>query len=147
MTPDMIYLDYAASTPVDAKVLDRMREVAESAYANPSSTHAAGRLTHAIIEGAAEQLGGLLNVDPETLIWTSGATESDNLAISGTARYRAHRGRHLVSMRTEHKAVTDVFDMLRGQDFDVTYVDPGPDGDERLPAGARLPWRGCCRTR
>ncbi|MDJ0793734.1 MAG: cysteine desulfurase family protein [Woeseiaceae bacterium] len=128
MTTEMVYLDYAASTPVDPRVLDRIREVAESAYANPSSTHAAGRQTHTIIAGAAKQLGGLLNVDPQTLIWTSGATESDNLAISGTARYRAHRGRHLVSMRTEHKAVTDVFDMLRGQDFDVTYVDPGPDG-------------------
>ena len=128
MTSEMLYLDYAASTPVDTQVLDRMREVAESAYANPSSTHAAGRQTHAIIAEAAAQLGGLLNVDPQTLIWTSGATESDNLAISGTARYRAHRGRHLVSMRTEHKAVTDVFDMLRGQDYDVTYVDPGPDG-------------------
>ena len=124
----MIYLDYAASTPVDARVLDRIREVAGSAFANPSSTHAAGRRTHAIIAEAAEQLGSLLNVDPRTLIWTSGATESDNLAISGAARYRAHRGRHLVSMRTEHKAVTDVFDMLRGQDYDVTYVEPGPDG-------------------
>ena len=124
----MIYLDYAASTPVDAEVLDRMRDVAESAYANPSSTHAAGRLTHALIAEAAEQLAGLLNVDPRTLIWTSGATESDNLAISGAARYRAHRGRHLVTMRTEHKAVTDVFDMLRGQGFDVTWVDPGVDG-------------------
>ena len=128
MTAEMIYLDYAASTPVDAEVLDRMREVAESACANPSSTHAAGRRTHGIIGAAADQLGRLLNVDPKTLIWTSGATESDNLAISGAARYRAHRGRHLVSMRTEHKAVTDVFDMLRGQGYDVTYVDPGADG-------------------
>ncbi len=124
----MIYLDYAASTPVDTKVLDRMREVAESAFANPSSTHAAGRLTQALVAEAAEQLGGLLNVDPRTLIWTSGATESDNLAISGAARYRAHRGRHLVTMRTEHKAVTDVFDVLRGHEYDVTYVEPGPDG-------------------
>ncbi len=124
----MIYLDYAASTPVDTQVLDRMREVAESAYANPSSTHAAGQLTHRIVAGAAEQVGRLLNVEPRTLIWTSGATESDNLAISGAARSRAHRGRHLVSMRTEHKAVTDVFDMLQGQGFDVTWVDPGADG-------------------
>ncbi len=128
MTAETIYLDYAASTPVDAEVLDRMREVAESAYANPSSTHAAGRLTHALIAEAAEQVAGLLNVDPRTLVWTSGATESDNLAISGAARYRAHRGRHLVTMRTEHKAVTDVFDMLRGQGFDVTWVEPGTDG-------------------
>ena len=136
MTAEMIYLDYAASTPVDAGVLDRMREVAESACANPSSTHAAGRLTHALVARAAEQVGGLLNVDPQTLIWTSGATESDNLAISGAARYRAHRGRHLVTMRTEHKAVTDVFDMLRGQDFEVTYVEPGPDGVLDPPAFA-----------
>ncbi|MDJ0711024.1 MAG: aminotransferase class V-fold PLP-dependent enzyme [Woeseiaceae bacterium] len=128
MTDGMIYLDYAASTPVDARVLERMRDVAESAYANPSSTHAAGRVTHAIIAEAATQLGGLLKVDPRRLIWTSGATESDNLAISGAARYRAHLGKHLVSMRTEHKAVTDVLDMLSGQGFEVTWVEPGPDG-------------------
>jgi len=100
MADALIYLDYAASTPVDARVLDRMREVADFAYANPSSTHAAGRLTHKIIAAAAAQLGGLLNVDPGTLVWTSGATESDNLAIAGGARYRAHRGKHIVTMKT-----------------------------------------------
>ena len=119
----MIYLDYAASTPVDPRVFDRMREVSETAYANPSSTHAAGRLTHEVIAHAADQLGGLLNVDPETLIWTSGATESDNLAIAGAARYRAHRGKHIVTMKTEHKAVTDVFETLAREGFDVTWVD------------------------
>jgi cysteine desulfurase len=119
----MIYLDYAASTPVDPRVFDRMREVSETAYANPSSTHAAGRLTHEVIAHAADQLGGLLNVDPETLIWTSGATESDNLAIAGAARYRAHRGKHIVTMKTEHKAVTDVFETLAKEGFDVTWVD------------------------
>jgi cysteine desulfurase len=128
MTDELIYLDYAASTPVDAQVLDCMREVAESACANPSSTHAAGRLTHGIIAEAAAQVAGLLNVAPETLVWTSGATESDNLAISGAARYRAHRGKHLVTMKTEHKAVTDVFDALRGQGFEVSYVEPGSNG-------------------
>jgi cysteine desulfurase len=119
----MIYLDYAASTPVDPRVFDRMREVSETAYANPSSTHAAGRLTHEVIAHAADQLGGLLNVDAETLIWTSGATESDNLAIAGAARYRAHRGKHIVTMKTEHKAVTDVFETLAKEGFDVTWVD------------------------
>jgi cysteine desulfurase len=119
----MIYLDYAASTPVDPRVFDRMREVSETAYANPSSTHAAGRLTHEVIAHAADQLGGLLNVDAETLIWTSGATESDNLAIVGAARYRAHRGKHIVTMKTEHKAVTDVFETLAKEGFDVTWVD------------------------
>jgi len=119
----VIYLDYAASTPVDPRVFDRMREVSETAYANPSSTHAAGRLTHEVIAHAADQLGGLLNVDPQTLIWTSGATESDNLAIAGAARYRAHRGKHIVTMKTEHKAVTDVFETLAKEGFDVTWVD------------------------
>jgi len=128
MGDEMIYLDYAASTPVDPRVYDRMREVGQAAYANPSSTHAAGRLTHAVIAQAAKQLGGLLNVDPKTLIWTSGATESDNLAIAGAARYRAHRGKHIVTMKTEHKAVTDVFEALAREGFDVTWVDADSRG-------------------
>ena len=128
MAEQMIYLDYAASTPVDARVLDRMRDVAEKNCANPSSTHAAGREAQAIIADAAAQLGGLLNVDPATLIWTSGATESDNLAIAGGARYRAHRGKHIVTMKTEHKAVTDVFETLASEGFDVTWVEADTDG-------------------
>jgi cysteine desulfurase len=123
-----IYLDYAASTPVDPRVWEHMRAVSERTCANPSSTHAAGRLTHAIIATAAGQLGALLNADPETLVWTSGATESDNLAIAGGARHRAHRGRHIVTMKTEHKAVTDVFEMLAGEGFEVTWVEAGPNG-------------------
>ncbi len=124
----MIYLDYAASTPVDPRVFERMRDVSQTAFANPSSTHAAGRLTHEVIAAAAEQLGGLLNVDPKTLIWTSGATESDNLGIAGAARYRAHRGKHIVTMKTEHKAVTDVFETLAKEGFDVTWVDTDSRG-------------------
>lgn len=128
MTERAVYLDYAASTPVDAAVLDRMREVAEMNCANPSSTHAAGREAQAIIADAAKQLGELLQVDPATLVWTSGATESDNLAIAGGARHRAHRGRHIVTMKTEHKAVTDVFDMLAKEGFEVTWVEPDEKG-------------------
>ena len=128
MAEQMIYLDYAASTPVDARVLDRMREIAERNCANPSSTHAAGREAQAIIANAATQLGGLLSVNPATLVWTSGATESDNLAIAGGARYRAHRGKHIVTMKTEHKAVTDVFEMLAREGFDVTWVEADMDG-------------------
>jgi cysteine desulfurase len=123
-----IYLDYAASTPVDPRVWERMREVSEQTCANPSSTHAAGRLTHDIIATAARQLGGLLNAEPGTLVWTSGATESDNLAIAGGARYRAHRGRHIVTMKTEHKAVTDVFEQLAREGFEVTWVEPDERG-------------------
>ncbi len=128
MADELIYLDYAASTPVDPRVADRMREVGATACANPSSTHAAGRLTHRIIADAAQQLGGLLNVEPKTLVWTSGATESDNLAIAGAARYRAHRGKHIVTMKTEHKAVTDVFDTLAKEGFEVTWVEPNSQG-------------------
>ena len=128
MAEQMIYLDYAASTPVDARVLDRMREIAERNCANPSSTHAAGREAQAIIANAATQLGGLLSVNPATLVWTSGATESDNLAIAGGARYRAHRGKHIVTMKTEHKAVTDVFEALAREGFDVTWVEADTDG-------------------
>ena len=123
-----IYLDYAASTPVDPRVWERMREVSAQTCANPSSTHAAGRLTHEIIATAACQLGKLLNTDPDTLVWTSGATESDNLAIAGAASYRAHRGRHILTMKTEHKAVTDVFEQLATEGFDVTWVEPDERG-------------------
>lgn len=138
MSGQMIYLDYAASTPVDPRVLERMREVAVTNCANPSSTHAAGRDAQAIVAAAAVQLAGLLNADPGTLIWTSGATESDNLAIAGGAHYRAHRGKHLVTMRTEHKAVTDVFEALAKEGFDVTWVEADADGRLRPEAFAAV---------
>ena len=128
MTEAFVYLDYAASTPVDPRVRERMREAGETTCANPSSTHAAGRLTHGIIATAAAQLAGLLNADPRTLVWTSGATESDNLAIAGGARYRARRGRHVVTMKTEHKAVTDVFEQLAKEGFDVSWAEPDESG-------------------
>ena len=128
MAKDFIYLDYAASTPVDPRVAEHMHECRESGYANPSSNHIAGRVSRANIERAAEQLAALLNVDPKTLIWTSGATESDNLGIAGAARFRSHRGKHLVTLLTEHKAVTDVFHMLEKQGFEVTWLKPDEDG-------------------
>ena len=128
MTDDLIYLDFAATTPLDRQVAKRMQGVQGSAYFNPASNHAGGRKSHAIVEAAATQLGALLNVDASTLLWTSGATESNNLAIMGAARQRAHRGRHLITMRTEHKAVVDVFRVLEKQGFDVTWLNPEPDG-------------------
>jgi len=128
MAKDFIYLDYAASTPVDPRVTERMQECRDSGFANPSSNHVAGRLSRANIARAAEQLAALLNVDPATLIWTSGATESDNLGIAGAARFRSHRGKHLVTLLTEHKAVTDVFRMLEKQGFEVTWLKPADDG-------------------
>lgn len=128
MTDDFVYLDYAASTPVDPRVAERMLECRETAFANPSSNHVAGRNSQAEIEHAAKQVAALLNVDPKTIIWTSGATESDNLGIAGAARYRANRGRHVVTMLTEHKAVTDVFQSLETQGFEVSWLKPGENG-------------------
>ena len=134
----MIYLDYAASTPVDPAVIEPM-SVAMAApgnSANPSSTHREGRHSNELIAAAAQKLAALVGTSPDRLIWTSGATESDNLAIFGAAAYRADRGRHLVSMRTEHKAVTDPFARLAKRGFEVTWVDPEPDG--RLDLDSRV---------
>ena len=128
MADDFIYLDFAASTPVDPLVVERMLECREACYANPSSNHIAGRSSQAAIERAAKQVGALLNVDPKTIIWTSGATESDNLGIAGAARHRANRGQHIVTMPTEHKAVTDVFQMLEKQGFEVSWLEPDENG-------------------
>jgi cysteine desulfurase len=128
MTEDWIYLDFAASTPVDQRVAELMYECRETGFANPSSSHVVGRRSAAIIRNAMAQLEALLNAAPGTLVWTSGATESDNLAIAGGARFRAHRGKHLVTMPTEHKAVTDVFQELEKQGFEVTWLEPGENG-------------------
>lgn len=126
-----IYLDYAATTPLDAQVANRMREVQENNWANPASNHVAGRESAAVVQNAAAELAALLNVDPDALIFTSGATESNNLAILGAAKQRAHRGKHLITMRTEHKAVVDVFRELEKRGFEVTWL--APDSDGRLP--------------
>lgn len=131
---DFIYLDYAASTPVDARVLETMAGLQGIAgdFANPSSTHLAGRRSNEHIALAATQLATLLHTSPDRLIWTSGATESNNLAIIGAARQRAHRGKHLITMLTEHNAVTDVFRALQSQGFAVTWLKPGSDGSLAL---------------
>ena len=140
---ELVYLDYAATTPVDPQVAATMAalQTADGDFANPSAIHPAGRRSSAHIATAARQLAALLGTEPDRLIWTSGATESNNLAIFGAARARAHRGRHLVTMPTEHKAVTDVFRALEKQGFDVTWLEPDACGllnvgalEARLPA-------------
>jgi len=131
-----IYLDYAATTPVDPAVADAMSGylTASGVFANPSSIHSAGRQAAAAAESAREQLAGLLNVHPGELIWTSGATESVNLGVIGAARFRSDRGKHLITMPTEHKAVTDTFAALERVGFDVSYL--MPDAEGRLPIEA-----------
>jgi len=125
-----VYLDYAATTPVDPQVAGAMSGylTVDGTFANPSSIHVAGRQAAAAVETAREQLAGLLNVSPHELIWTSGATESVNLGIIGAARFRSDRGKHLITMPTEHKAVTDTFQALEREGFAVTYLMPDRDG-------------------
>jgi len=140
MASDLIYLDYAATTPLHPDVAERMRQVQSEAYFNPASNHAAGRLSLAVVNNAAAELAKLLNVSLATLLWTSGATESNNMAILGAAKQREHRGKHLITMRTEHKAVVDVFRFLEKQGFEVTWLAPDSDGQlppDRLEAALR----------
>ena len=127
---ELVYLDYAATTPVDPEVEQTMAalQAADGNFANPSAVHPAGRRSSESVAKAATQLADLLGARPEQFVWTSGATESDNLAIMGVARAQAHRGRHLVTMPTEHKAVTDVFRALEQQGFDVTWLEPDASG-------------------
>ncbi len=127
---EIVYLDYAATTPVDARVINTMSILfaAEGDFGNPSSVHLAGRRSGAHVGHATSQLAQLLGCGENELVWTSGATESDNLAIAGAARYRADRGRHLITMLTEHKAVTDVFRSLQKQGFEVTWLRPDAAG-------------------
>jgi cysteine desulfurase len=130
VSQDIVYLDYAATTPVEPRVLATMLELqaADGDFGNPSAMHRAGWRSRAHVDLAADQLAALLGCDAERLVWTSGATESNNLAIIGAARHRQHRGRHLVTMLTEHKAVTDVFRALERQGFEVTWLRPGENG-------------------
>jgi cysteine desulfurase len=126
-----IYLDYAATTPVDPRVAEVMIECLrpEGAHGNPSSMgHDFGRRARAMVEKARQQVAKAIGARPECIIWTSGATESDNLAILGVARFHADRGRHVVTAKTEHKAVLDAFKQLEKEGFEVTWLKPGADG-------------------
>jgi cysteine desulfurase len=126
-----IYLDYAASTPIDPRVAEHMCECLgpRGEHGNPSSLgHDFGRRARNLIEEARAQVARLLGCGPECIIWTSGATESDNLALFGAARYHASRGRHIVSARTEHKAVLDPLRQLEREGFQVTLLKPQSSG-------------------
>jgi cysteine desulfurase len=126
-----IYLDYAASTPVDPRVADAMIECLRpsGAQGNPSSAgHEYGRRARALVEKARGQVAKAIGARPDGIVWTSGATESDNLAIFGVARFNADRGRHLISSKTEHKAVLDPLKQLEREGFEVTWLKPQSDG-------------------
>jgi cysteine desulfurase len=126
-----IYLDYAATTPVDPRVVECMVGCLgpDGCFANPaSSSHGPGREARNRVEAARREVAAMLGAVPPEIIWTSGATESNNLAIKGAARFHADRGRHIVTSRTEHKAVLDTCRQLEKEGWQVTYVTPGPGG-------------------
>src|SRR5688572_23160939 len=127
----VIYLDYAATTPVDPRVADAMIECLrpDGTHGNPASMgHDFGRRARALVEKARQQVAASIGARPECIVWTSGATESDNLAIFGVARFHADRGRHIVSAKTEHKAVLDALKQLERVGFSVTYLKPAASG-------------------
>jgi cysteine desulfurase len=124
-----IYLDYSATTPVDPRVVDAMVPYLNDRFGNPASrSHAYGWEAEEAVDLARSQVAQLVNADPKEIVWTSGATESNNLAITGAAHFHAQKGKHLVTMTTEHKAVLDTMRNLERQGFEVTYLDPLPNG-------------------
>jgi cysteine desulfurase len=124
-----IYLDYGATTPVDPRVVDAMIPWLREHFGNPASrSHAWGWEAEAAVEKARDQVAELIGADPREIVWTSGATESNNLAIKGAAHFYKSRGKHLITVKTEHKAVLDPMRELERQGFEVTYLDVQEDG-------------------
>jgi cysteine desulfurase len=124
-----IYLDYSATTPVDPRVAERMIPWLTTNFGNPASrSHKYGWDAEAAVEEARTNVAALVHCDPKELVWTSGATESINLALKGAAHFYKDKGRHLVTVRTEHKATLDTMRELERHGFEVTYLDVLPDG-------------------
>ena len=126
-----IYLDYAATTPVDPRVASRMMQclTLDGTFGNPASrSHRFGWQAEEVVDVARNQIAALVNADPREIVFTSGATEADNLAIKGAAHARQARGRHIITSQTEHKAVLDSCLQLVREGFDVTWLTPGSDG-------------------
>ncbi|ASQ45430.1 IscS subfamily cysteine desulfurase [Legionella clemsonensis] len=126
-----IYLDYMATTPVDPRVIEKMMDYLgpDGIFGNPASTtHIYGKRATEAVEHARQQIADVFNAAPAEIIFTSGATEADNLAILGAAQFYQRKGRHAVTMQTEHKAVLDSFHRLEKEGFEVTYLEPQSDG-------------------
>ena len=125
----MIYLDNAATTPIDPRVVDAMLPYLKAQFGNPASgAHGFGQAASRAVTRAREQVAALLNADATEIVWTSGATESNNLALKGAAFANTRRGKHLVTVATEHKAVLDTMHWLETQGFAVTILEPGANG-------------------
>ncbi len=126
-----IYLDYSATTPVDPRVAEKMMHCLTLGgnFGNPASrSHTFGWAADHAVEEARGHVAALLGADPKEIIWTSGATESDNLAIKGVAHFYQKKGRHLITLKTEHKAVLDCYRQLEREGYDVSYLDPETNG-------------------
>ena len=126
-----IYFDYAATTPVDPRVAQKMMQylTLDGIFGNPASrSHAFGWEADKAVEEAREQVAALINADAKEIVWTSGATESNNLAIKGAAHFNERRGKHIITCKTEHKAVLDTCRQLEREGYEVTYLDPESNG-------------------
>jgi len=136
-----IYLDYSATTPVDPRVAAKMIPYLTEKFGNPASrSHAYGWEAEQAVEEARAHVAALLNADPKEIVWTSGATEGDNLAIKGAAHFYQGKGKHIITVKTEHKAVLDTVRELERQGFEATYLSPEPNGLldlEKLKAAIR----------
>ncbi|MDO8772276.1 MAG: IscS subfamily cysteine desulfurase [Burkholderiaceae bacterium] len=130
-----IYLDYSATTPCDPRVVDAMIPWLREHFGNPASrSHAWGWEAEAAVETARGQVADLIGADPREIVWTSGATESNNLALKGAANFYKTKGKHIITVKTEHKAVLDTCRELERQGFEVTYLDVQEDGLVNLDA-------------
>ncbi len=124
-----IYMDYSATTPIDPRVADKMIPYLREQFGNPASrSHMYGWTAEQAVEQAREQVAALVNADPREIIWTSGATEGNNLALKGAAHFYKTRGKHIITVKTEHKAVLDTVRELERQGFDATYLQPQDNG-------------------
>lgn len=124
-----IYMDYSATNPCDPRVVDQMVPWLYEHFGNPASrSHAWGWEAEAAVEKARAQVADLIGADPREIVWTSGATESNNLALKGAAHFYKGKGKHIITVKTEHKAVLDTCRELERQGFEVTYLDVQPDG-------------------
>ncbi|NBO12434.1 MAG: IscS subfamily cysteine desulfurase [Betaproteobacteria bacterium] len=124
-----IYFDYSATTPVDPRVVDKMIPYLRESFGNPASrSHAYGWQAESAVEEAREEVAALVGCDAKELVWTSGATESINLAVKGAARFYQERGKHLITVKTEHKATLDTMRELEREGFEVSYLDVQEDG-------------------
>ncbi|NIA53916.1 IscS subfamily cysteine desulfurase [Massilia sp. TW-1] len=124
-----IYMDYSATTPIDPRVADKMIPFLREQFGNPASrSHAYGWSAEAAVEEARAQVADLVGADPREIIWTSGATESNNLALKGAAQFYKSKGKHIITVKTEHKAVLDTVRELERQGFEATYLEPQDNG-------------------